>query len=454
MQARRYPATRLIASVHEMGPAAPAPTEAHVRSLFVAAAADPQRRLAVAKVVVRARSVADAQRVVRIGREVCGGAAASGLPGGPIAHIALATGEAGKLSRVLNRTLTPVTHPLLPAAAAPGQLSAAEIMAARALLGVVPTRRFWLLGSPIAHSPSPAMHNAGFGAVGLAAAGGGGGCHSYGLHECAAVSEELVAGVLRAPTFGGASVTIPLKEEVAALMDELTDAATAIGAVNTIVRLEGGGGGGAGAAAVDGSSSGFRLRGDNTDWLGIKHVLAKGLRKRGAAVVAAAAAAEAAPAAAAGQPLVALVVGAGGTARAACYAVRQMGMVLLVSNRTAQKAVDLAAQFGGRAVELGDAGVGAVDVVVSTIPGTAGFTLPAAVLGAEGGGGCRPVVLDAAYKPRETALLRQAGAAGCVCIPGASMLLEQGVEQFERWTSRPAPRRAMEVAVQAIASQQ
>jgi pentafunctional AROM polypeptide len=439
MQARCYPATRLIASVHEMGPSAPAPTEAHVRSLFAAAAADPQRRFAVAKVVVRARSVADAQRVVRVGREVCG---ATCLPGGPIAHIALATGEAGKLSRVLNRTLTPVTHPLLPAAAAPGQLSAAEIMAARALLGVVPTRRFWLLGSPIAHSPSPAMHNAAFGAVGLAR----GGCHSYGLHECAAVSEGLVAGVLRAPTFGGASVTIPLKEEVPALMDELTDAATAIGAVNTIVRLEG---------AADDGSSGFRLRGDNTDWLGIKHVLAKGLRKRGATAAAAAATAAAtAAAAAAGQPLVALVVGAGGTARAACYAVRQMGMILLVSNRTAQKAVDLAAQFGGRAVELGDAGVGAVDVVVSTIPGTVGFTLPAAVLGAEGGGGSCPVVLDAAYKPRETALLRQAAVAGCVCIPGASMLLEQGVEQFERWTSRPAPRRAMEVAMQAIAAQQ
>ena len=76
-----------------------------------------------------------------------------------------------------------------------------------------------------------------------------------------------------------------------------------------------------------------------------------------------------------------------------------------------------------------------------TVPGAAEFTVPGATLE------WQPVVLDAAYKPAETALLRQALGAGCVVAQGASMLVAQGVAQFERWTGRVAPTPAMRAAV-------
>lgn len=195
----------------------------------------------VVKVVTRARSAAD----VALLRRCVEDTAAHGVPPDtPI--IAVCTTAAGSLSRVLNGPLTPVTHPALPAAAAPGQLSAAAITQLRTQLGLIlprcaqPTpardvtvtpspplsRSYFLFGSPISLSPSPQMHNAGFRALGLP--------HEYRL--CETSSAAQVAAAARDPAFGGASVTIPLKEEVVGLVDRLSDAAAAIGAVNTLVR--------------------------------------------------------------------------------------------------------------------------------------------------------------------------------------------------------------------------
>ena len=80
----------------------------------------------------------------------------------PVPYIALCTTECGKISRVLNEVLTPVTHPSLPSAAAPGQMSALDLMATRARIGLLEGKEFYLFGSPIGKSPSPAMHNASF----------------------------------------------------------------------------------------------------------------------------------------------------------------------------------------------------------------------------------------------------------------------------------------------------
>ena len=117
----------------------------------------------------------------------------------PVPLVALNMGAAGQLSRVLNQVLTPVTHADLPAKAAPGQLMVQEISEARHLLGMLPSRQFYLFGTPIAHSLSPLIHNTGFGLLGLP--------YTYALHECEALDE--VAALIRAPDFGGASVTIP-----------------------------------------------------------------------------------------------------------------------------------------------------------------------------------------------------------------------------------------------------
>ena len=320
-------------------------------------------------------------------------------------HIALAMGAAGRMSRVLNMHWTPVTHPLLPAAAAPGQLSAAAIIDARRTLGYLPSKQFYIFGKPTQHSPSPSMHNAGFVANGTA--------HTYGVCETDEVEPVLEA--LRRTGAGGGSVTIPLKEKLMPHIACLSPSAKAIGSLNTIT------------VQPDGS-----LHADNTDWVGIRNLLVDTLKT------------------ARGNPpcseLTAVVMGGGGTARAACYALQQMGVGKLhVFNRSTDKAEALAAEFGGELMLELHEGVAALmrlDLLVSCVPGAAGLSLPDATLRK-----FSPIVLDAAYRPRDTPLLTAASAAGCIAIEGIEMLFEQGCAQSEIWTHRPAPRGAIAVGI-------
>jgi pentafunctional AROM polypeptide len=238
------------------------------------------------------------------------------------------------------------------------------------------------------------MHNAAFHAAGLDAA------FHYGLHDTSDV-QELVAR-MRAPhtAFGGGSVTIPLKVDIMPFLDELSPAARAIGAVNTVIRED------------VGAPGDVRWRGDNTDWLGILRPIRKRLAGRKGS-----------------SELRALVVGAGGTSMAAAYAMQQLGVrELFVYNRTLSKAQEVAARFDAVALEaLTSEALAHVDVVVSTIPATAGFTLPDHLVTRE------LVVLDAAYMPPVTPMLAHAHARGATCIQGFEMLVEQAVEQFLRW---------------------
>mmetsp|Transcript_4296 Transcript_4296/g.6352 ORF Transcript_4296/g.6352 Transcript_4296/m.6352 type:complete len:917 (+) Transcript_4296:3-2753(+) len=253
---------------------------------------------------------------------------------------------------------------------------------------------YCLFGHPIRLSPSPSMHNAAFAALELN--------RHYTL--CDTLDISRVESVLNNERFMGASVTIPHKETVMPLMDDLTDAARKIGAVNTVTKVEG------------------RLRGDNTDWLGIYNLLHPRLcdKKRDGAI---------------------LVVGAGGTALAACYCVQQLGFKLFVYNRTFGKASRVAAHFGGQALEdLADL-CGDVVGIIGTIPAKSKFVMPDTGVFTR----CKPVVLDVAYRPRKTALLSQAESFGCVTFEGIDMLVEQGIEQCLRWTGQ-RPRFEMEFA--------
>eukprot|EP00669_Euglena_mutabilis_P006097 TRINITY_DN1827_c0_g1_i1.p1 TRINITY_DN1827_c0_g1~~TRINITY_DN1827_c0_g1_i1.p1 ORF type:complete len:312 (-),score=26.84 TRINITY_DN1827_c0_g1_i1:235-1170(-) len=111
-----------------------------------------------------------------------------------------------------------------------------------------------------------------------------------------------------------------------------------------------------------------------------------------------------------------------------------------VYNRTPEKAQQLAAEFGGTAVtSLSD--LEAPDVVIGTIPAGAQGEYPSSVFAKQ------PVTMDLAYRPRRTALLQQAQAAGCATIEGIDLLIEQGLVQFELWTGCPAPRAPMAQAV-------
>jgi len=326
--------------------------------------------------------------------------------------IAINMGVEGQMSRILNATLSPVTHPLLPSKAAPGQLSFAQIQKALHLLGQLPARRYFLFGNPIAHSMSPTLHNTGFEVLGLP--------HTYELLETTDVGEEIKAA-LAAPDFGGASVTIPFKLDVIPLLDKLSPAAEAIGAVNTIV------------ASIEGENR--ILYGDNTDWLGIR----ESIRSRAPSM---------------GAPAAALVIGAGGTARAAIYALQSLGAQrIYLFNRTTSKAQALVDAFPNSPVQLIEtlnawpAEGPAPTVIVSTVPANATTTgdpstgavlLPLALFDSSANG----VVVDMAYKPAETPLLSLAKSAAPTWarVMGVEVLLEQGYVQFETWTGRRCPK--------------
>ncbi|KMU82682.1 pentafunctional AROM polypeptide [Coccidioides immitis H538.4] len=141
--------------------------------------------------------------------------------------IAINMGEKGRLSRILNGFMTPVSHPKLPFKAAPGQLSAQDIRKGLSLMGEIEPRKFAIFGKPVSASRSPTMHNALFAQVGLP--------HAYSRLETDNV--EDVREFIHAPDFGGASVTIPLKLDIMPLLDEISPEAQVIGAVNTIVPI-------------------------------------------------------------------------------------------------------------------------------------------------------------------------------------------------------------------------
>lgn len=213
-------------------------------------------------------------------------------------YIGLCLGAAGQLSRVLNRRFTPVTHELM-AAAAPGQLTVAQLMQRRQALALITPKEFHLFGTPIAHSLSPRMHNGGYDALLLP--------HHYSLKEETDVNNYK--SVLASEAFGGASVTIPHKESIMPMVDEVVGAANIIGAVNTLVPTP-----------KDPSGAGTRLLGYNTDWLGMLKPLRALLKRKGTS-----SSGSGSDSSASGGQKWGLVVGAGGTARAACYTIQQLG---------------------------------------------------------------------------------------------------------------------------------
>jgi len=321
--------------------------------------------------------------------------------------IAINMGADGQLSRIQNGFLTPVSHPALPFKAAPGQLSAAEIRTALALHGVIKSKHFYLFGKPITQSRSPAIHNKLFKATGLP--------HRYGLFETD--KAEHLEKILHSSDFGGASVTIPLKLDVIPYLDDISEDAKIIGAVNTIT--------------VDTSRSSPKsacyLTGSNTDWKGMRLVLENAGAHPGAGR----------------QP--GLIIGGGGTSRAAIYALHAMGYSpLYILGRSPAKLQDLARSFPEeynlRIITTFDDGrdFQPPSVAISTIPADKPID-PAmqerlSLIFQHPADQVKCCFLEMAYKPSITPLMTLAQESGWVTIAGLGVLVGQGVYQFEAWT--------------------
>jgi shikimate dehydrogenase len=249
-----------------------------------------------------------------------------------------------------------------------------------------------VLGFPVGHSRSPDMMNAAFAELELD-------WRYFKLPVAPDLFGEIVPA-LAASGFRGANVTIPHKLAAHAVAAELTDAAAAIGAVNTL------------------SFEGGRILGDNTDAGGLVDALDTDLAGR-----------------------TVLLLGAGGTARAAVWALREAGADVAVWNRTPERAATLAAEFGVRhATSIEPAQV----LVNVTSVGLRGEDLPAQL----GLDGTEPeLVADVVYGGEPTALCVWAERRGARVVDGLEMLLRQGARSFERWTGSPAPLDAMRRAL-------
>ncbi len=265
------------------------------------------------------------------------------------------------------------------------------------------TRVAAVIGDPVTHSRSPAIHNAGFAAAGVDAV-------FVALPVAPADLATAVAGA-RAHGLLGLSVTMPHKAAVLPLLDEVEPDAVALDAVNCIV------------------ADGGRLVGANTDGAGLVAALrAEGVDPDG---------------------MRAVVLGAGGAGRSVVRALAPLVADLGVANRSPERRDRALALAGdvGRAVEPGavadfDLVVNATSVGMGQAPGTA---LPLDPAGLHPG----QVVVDLVYEPLETGLLAAAREAGATAIDGLGMLVHQAALAFERWTGVPAPVAAMREAADA-----
>ncbi len=243
---------------------------------------------------------------------------------------------------------------------------------------------------PAAHSRSPAMHNAAYRALGIDAV-------FVALDVPPAQLGAAIAGA-RALGIRQLAISLPHKQAVMEHLDEVDETARRIGAVNTVTLQDG------------------RLVGSNTDWLGLARALERETKLAGRRAV---------------------VLGAGGTARAAVFALRERGARVSVLNRTIPAAEAVAGELGAeRAGGLELLAQLEWDVLVNTTSvGLRSDESPIAAPALRAG----TVVFDAVYDPPQTRLLRDALAAGARTVGGKWMLVEQAIEQIRIWSGRHAP---------------
>lgn len=395
--------------------------------------------------------------------------------------IAYNLGDHGRPSLIENRIFTPVTHPIMQSTASLSQIrqflpTAAEAMQALYQNSILDPLRFYHLGASVFYSLSPAMHTAAYRVCGM----------NNDFQSLQVGSLEDIHRLCQDSNFGGAAITQPFKVQILTRIAAKSYHAKAIGAVNTLLPLRML----PDNSPLDGSTQSLLRQanhrskagpvcayyGDNTDWIGIITCLRRNISPRNVV-----------------QPskTTGLVIGAGGMARAAIYAMIQLGCrKIFLFNRTIENAENVARHFNSWAGGLStDGEVVRVlkspqedwppnctfpTMIVSCVParsvgaqGPANFEMPLQWLGSPTGGVVvevsfndtvcsedrRLIPFQLAYLPLDTPLLRQIRRIreqtkqAWVIVDGLEALPEQAIAQFELMTGRKAPKRRMRLEV-------
>jgi 3-dehydroquinate dehydratase/shikimate dehydrogenase len=322
--------------------------------------------------------------------------------------IGICMGDAGIISRVLGlRAGSAFTF----AAATQGEETGPGQIAARTLIETyridqvdAATKVYGVAGNPIRSSLSPIMMNTAFRRETVNAV--------YLALQTAKVSDLI--NLVREIPIQGLSVTMPHKQEIMAHLEKTDPLSAKIGACNTVLR------------AQDGKLYGF-----NTDVAGIVGPLEKRMSLRGAK---------------------ALVLGAGGAARAAVFGLRDKGTEVCIFNRTPETAQKLARQSGSKTIKKEALAKTPFDVVINATPvGMAGQKVSSLL---EPKDLNTKLVFDLVYNPLETPLIRMARQQNIPFITGVEMFVQQGARQFEIWTGKPAPEEEMLRVVLHVLRQQ
>ena len=268
-----------------------------------------------------------------------------------------------------------------------------------------------LIGYPLGHSLSPKIHAAALKAIGLQ-----GGYSLFPIHPDDKQGLKDLLARVRVGEIQGLNVTIPHKQNVIEFMDELTPTANAIGAVNTIYMR------------------GDKLIGDNTDAPGFLSDLKRVIGNRELGI---------------GKS--AIVLGAGGSARAVVYALANDGWNVTIAARRIEQAQQLADSFSTHHFPLTTFALLPLtfDLIVNTTPLGMTPNTESSPLPENLSLPANAFVYDLVYNPRETKLVRDAKAQGCHASTGLGMLIEQAALAFEKWTGHNPPRDVLFEAVGA-----
>ena len=317
--------------------------------------------------------------------------------------ISMCMGESGRVSRLAAPLWgSYLAFCVLPGGkkSAPGQLSVKAMKELRQLLAsednfpqswLLPPggMNFILVGNPVRQSLSPLMHNRALEAMKI---------DGHYSAFCVTDPSAALAGI-RGMNIRGASVTIPFKTAVMEYLDEIDPDAAALGAINTIVNERG------------------LLAGYNTDWRGLTLALKDKTEIAGKTFV---------------------VIGAGGTARAAVYGIKKEGGLPVVVNRSVERGKELASAFECPFYPFESLPEIKAEGLINTTPVGMYPEVEKSPVKREVLGNYR-VVMDVVYNPFYTKLLRDAAAMGAEIVSGAEMFIHQGALQLKLWTGREAP---------------